>query len=293
MVGPAGTLDGVLEIEVIDQGGEDGRAPSVALVARTAPGGDIVGRAKLGTDPSGWALDYDIEPAYALPGSKVADELVAEAAAVVAARGGGMLTLWVTRPTPAHEQVAATAGLAPGRVLYEMRRSLPVDETHRRGAEPLATRAFRPGQDEEAWLAVNNRAFAWHPEQGGWTLDTIAQHEAEPWFDPEGFRIHETDGRLDGFCWTQVHAEEDPALGEIYVIAADPDAAGGGFGRRLVLAGLDHLAGLGITVGMLYTDATNERAVKLYVDLGFVVHHLTQGFTGAVPAGALSARKEV
>jgi mycothiol synthase len=279
MVGPPGTLDDVLEIEVIDQGGVDGRAPSVALVAQTAPGGEVAGRAKLGTDPSGWALDYEVEPAFALPGTAVAETLVARAIEVAKSRGGGPLTLWVTRPTPNDERVAAGAGLTPGRVLYEMRRSLPVDETHRRGAAPLVTRAFRPGQDEEAWLAVNNRAFAWHPEQGGWTLETIAQHEAEPWFDAEGFRIHETDGRLDGYCWTQVHAEEDPVIGEIYVIAADPDAAGGGFGRRLVLSGLDYLAEQGITIGMLYTDAINERAVKLYVDLGFVVHHLTQGFT--------------
>jgi mycothiol synthase len=282
----------VWEIEVSDQGGTDGRAPSVELVARGAPGAEVAGRAKLSTDPSGWALDYAVDPAAARPGRALAEALVAQALEVAGSRGGGAVTLWVTRPTPEDEQVASAAGLSPGRVLYEMRRALPVDEVHRRGAEPLATRAFRPGHDEPAWLAVNNRAFAWHPEQGGWTLDTIAQREVEPWFDPEGFRIHESGGRLDGFCWTQVHADEQPVIGEIYVIAADPDAAGGGFGRRLVLAGLDYLAGLGITVGMLYTDATNERAVKLYVDLGFVVHHLTQGFTGSVRAAAVAAQKE-
>lgn len=208
--------------------------------------------------------------------------------------GGGDLVWWVSRPSAADEALAAKLGFTPGRLLYQMRRPIPVDEPHRRGAEPLQTRPFRPGVDEDGWLAVNNRAFAWHPEQGGWTRETIEAEEREDWFDPAGFLLHPADGHdtdtgkpIDGFCWTKVHPATgaDPQMGEIYVIAADPAAAGGGFGRRLTLAGLDHLAAAGIGTGMLYVDATNERAVKLYVDLGFVVHHLHQGFAKKVLPG--------
>jgi mycothiol synthase len=136
-------------------------------------------------------------------------------------------------------------------------------------------------------LEVNNRAFHWHPEQGGWDLATLKQREAEPWFDPAGFLLHDdTDGHVDGFCWTKIHANVDPPLGEIYVIAVDPEPRipFPGLGRQLVIAGLDYLFGRGLRLGMLYVDAGNARAVKLYVDLGFVINHLDQAYVGDIPA---------
>lgn len=170
---------------------------------------------------------------------------------------------------PVDERLAAEAGLVLVREVLQLRLPLPSEPP-----PPMALRAFRPGDDDAAFLEVNNRAFAWHPDQSGWTADDLRRYEAEPWFDPEGFLLHERDGRLAGFCWTKVHpaTAADPALGEIYVIATDPDFAGIGLGRSLTLAGLDHLANRGLTIGMLHVEGTNAAARGLYDKLGFTLH---------------------
>jgi mycothiol synthase len=180
-----------------------------------------------------------------------------------------------------NNRVHLDLGFRQDRELLQLRRSLPTGRT-----VTIHTRAFVPGTDEQAFLDVNNRAFAGHGEQGGWTLDSVRLREAEPWFDPAGFRLLERDGRLAGFCWTKVHppspAEQHHhhahGLGEIYVIAVDPDFAGQGLGSQLTLAGLEHLSVLGITEAMLYVDADNRGAVSVYEHLGFTIHSSSSAF---------------
>jgi mycothiol synthase len=156
-----------------------------------------------------------------------------------------------------------------------MRRHLPTGQR-----ASVETRAFVPGADDDAWLRVNNRAFAAHGEQGGWTRSTLASRIAASWFDPDGFRLHEVDGRLAAFCWTKLHHELDPTVGEIYVIAVDPDFHGSGLGRQLTLAGLDSIADRGVTIANLYVDADNEAALGLYHDLGFTILRTRRVFSG-------------
>ncbi|MGH9122991.1 MAG: mycothiol synthase, partial [Acidimicrobiales bacterium] len=238
-----------------------------------------------GTQQS-WAIETVVDPHHRRPGNTIGLDLVRAALGVIAESGGGHVHLWVSKPRPEHDHLAAELGLSPGRVLYQMRRSLPLPDDLA-GSEPLLpTRPFRRGEDEKAWLEVNNRAFAWHPEQGSWDLDTLERREAEPWFDPAGLLLYEERGAVVGFLWTKVHPQEHPPLGELYVLAVDPSAAGHGLGRRLMVAGLAYLTARGLHEAMLYVDASNARAVKLYIDLGFVVNHIDRAYTGDVEAAA-------
>ena len=263
---------------------EGGRTGVAGLVA-WEPGHDHpVGYAQVTRGDTSWALEFVVDPHHRDASCTIGEDLVRAALDVVRQEGGGRISLWVPKPSAESDTVATAAGLRHHRELYQMRRPLPVGEDYE-----LATRAFEAGRDEDAWLEVNRRAFASHPEQGGWDLDTLKRREAEPWFDPAGFLLHERDGRLAGSCWTKVHADADhhhPAaagLGEIYVVAVDPDFQGQGLGRRLVLAGLDTLARRGIATGMLYVDASNAGAVRLYEDLGFTVDHVDRSYVGEVP----------
>jgi mycothiol synthase len=256
------------------QGGRQGFAGLLAW----EPGGDRpVAYAQVSRGNDSWGLELVVDPAAREDLAEIAPDLLRAAIDTVAAEGGGHLHWWVSEATADHDALAAALGLRPGRLLHQMRRPLPT-------AEPItvATRPFVVGRDESAWLEVNNRAFHYHPEQGGWTLDTIAAREREPWFDPDGFLLHERDGRLAAFCWTKVHTETDPPLGEIYVIGVDPDFQGLGLGRALTLAGLDHLGTTGLTMGMLYVDADNVAAMKLYEAIGFTIHHSDRAYVGDI-----------
>jgi len=185
---------------------------------------------------------------------------------LAAAADGHVLRLWAHGDLPAAAALARAAGFDRFRALWQMRRSLaePLDQPVLPAGRTLRT--FVPGQDEDRWLSLNGRAFAKHPEQGGWTRHDLELREREPWFDPAGFFIAERGGQMAGFHWTKVH---DPTLGEVYVVGVDPAEQGSGLGRALTLAGLQHLRDLGVARAMLYVDEDNVPAIRMYEALGF------------------------
>lgn len=195
--------------------------------------------------------------------------------------GTTSIELWIHEVNDAIDRDARELGFVAFRDLWQLRCPLPA---------PLSTLSTRPftSDDIDRFVDVNNRAFAWHPEQSGLTPASVRSTMDEPWFNPDGFRLYELDGELRGFCWTKIHGDHEPPLGEIYVIAIDPVAHGRGLGGPMTLAGLNWLAAQGLDVGMLYVESDNDPANATYRKLGFTHHHTDRAYQLRNPAAPAS-----
>ena len=189
------------------------------------------------------------------------------------------LSVWAHGDLPGSAELLRSRGFVRARVLLQMRRDLAGVDPDPRPALPDGVHidAFRPGRDEDAWLRVNARAFAAHPEQGRMSRTDLDRREKESWFDPAGFLLAwrgdpDDGGVLLGSHWTKVHPPGDAgdeAAGEIYVLGIDPEAQGLRLGRALTDLGLAHLRGLGLGEVLLYVEEDNAAAVHLYESRGF------------------------
>jgi mycothiol synthase len=201
----------------------------------------------------------------------------------------GPLRLWAHGGLAEASLMAENLGFQRIRALYQLRRSLLAPLPTATLPDGVHVRTFQPGVDDEAWLTLNSRAFAGHPEQGSWTLEDLQHRVSEYWFDPAGFFLAEklVDGKpkLIGFHWTKVHGRHSHGtgdhdegdhgdhghepMGEVYVVGVDPSAQGMGLGRDLTVIGLQYLRGLGLQHVLLYVDESNIAAIHLYESLGF------------------------
>lgn len=205
-----------------------------------------------------------------------------------AARERNAVRFWAHGTQPAARALADTLHLAVVRELLQMRRTLQ-DLPEPVAPDSLRIRTYAGASDDAELLRVNNAAFAWHPEQGGWTEADLAERRAEPWFDPAGLFLAfaKDTGALLGFHWTKVHTDR-PGLGEVYVVGVDPAAQGRGLGRILTQVGIDHLAGrlsgYDDAEVMLYVEADNAAAVSTYRRLGFAVCNVDTAYRPTMPA---------
>jgi mycothiol synthase len=183
-----------------------------------------------------------------------------------------VLRVWAHGDLDAARAFAAADGWRPARELRMMRLPLsaPIAEPHY--PDGVTVRTFRPGEDEDAWVAVNAAAFAHHPEQGRLTAADLRMREAKPWFDPDGFFVAERGGEMVGSHWTKVHAASDDvaAHGEVYVVGVRSDQQGSGLGKALTLTGVEYLRDKSLDVA-LYVDGDNTAAVATYERIGFTI----------------------
>jgi mycothiol synthase len=239
--------------------------------------GEVVGYAHLDTTDAveGASAELAVGPRHRGMGygRQLVDALVGETT------DRTRLRLWAHGNAAGAAHLARAMGFKRERVLWQMRRSLFAPVPEPQWPDGVTVRTFVVGADEQAWLEVNNKAFAQHPDQGTWTLDDVKMREREPWFDAAGFFLAEELGRLVGFHWTKVHGAghagghghdhaHDP-IGEVYVVGVDPSMQGKGLGPALTLRGLQHLRARGLSQCMLYVDESNTNAIRTYERLGF------------------------
>lgn len=206
--------------------------------------------------------------------SGIGRALIAKAIEHARNQGAARFDLWGYNDSAAGRALAHEFGLKPVRRLLHMHRHPGPPPVV---AEPdgVAVRTFRPGEDEATWLALNNRIFAGHPEQGHWTREDLAARMAQPWFRAEDMLILESAGAPAGFCWLKVQEREgEGVMGEIYVIGVAPEYHGRGYGRYLLGEGLRHLSERGVNAVAVYVDQSNERGVALYWSFEFHHHHV-------------------
>lgn len=276
LIAAAGDHDGVAPVgeQVLRELADDRTAHLVA-----EDGGAVLGYLNLSAPPDDTAPMAELVVAPPARRRGIGSAM----ARAALTKTGGRNRFWAHGTLPAAQATAAALGLVAVRELLQMRRSLRGVPTPSAPAG-VSIRSYAGESDDAELLRVNNAAFAWHPEQGGWTAADVAERRAEAWFDPAGLFLAFEGTVLLGFHWTKIHAGKPGAerAGEVYVVGVDPAAQGRGLGRALTEVGLaylaDRLADAESPTVLLYVEADNAAALRTYEQLGFTVHSVDTAY---------------
>ena len=212
-----------------------------------------------------WELELVVDPQHRDELDDIGPTMLSAALDVVRDEGGGHVHLWVYKPTPAHDRMAAAVGLARGRDLWQLRRPLPVGEPYALETRPFVVGQGRGGvaRGQQPGLRLAPRAGRLDPRgparpRGG----AVVRSRRVP-----APRTGRAAGRL---LLDQGARRPRPAARRDLRDRRRPGRppAGPGSGARPRRARPPgRQAGSGS--GMLYVDADNEPANRLYADLGF------------------------
>jgi mycothiol synthase len=239
-------------------------------------GAELLGAAVLVDliDPGWWGLEVMLDPDHR--GENLVAALVDRVLEGDSLESGKGVRAW------AHLDLVASAltnrGFRQRRAVQQLSRSLPANPPE--AVADVSWDPYREG-DLSDLLGLHNRAFAGGGGAEGWTEVEMRRRMGLRWFRAEGLIICKLEGTPIGYCWTKRHS---PAVGEIYVIAIDPGAAGRGLGRQLLRRGLEHLTGEGCDRAIVYVDDRNRRAIALYESEGFTLNRTERVFERATSA---------
>jgi ribosomal protein S18 acetylase RimI-like enzyme len=200
-----------------------------------------------------WRGDDSIAYVAPLTDRAASAPMVRHACEVLARRGFRVV---LTAALTEHERVGF---VAEG---FEVRDSLHLlahDLNEWPGAPRTAMRRGRK-RDRPAALAVDHAAFP-----PFWRLDDGGLHEALSATPTARFRVATSHRSIVGYCVTGRAGRR----GYLQRLAVVPELQGRGIGRALVADALQWLARRGVTNTVVNTQVENERALQLYLAMGF------------------------
>jgi ribosomal protein S18 acetylase RimI-like enzyme len=105
----------------------------------------------------------------------------------------------------------------------------------------------------------------WRDAQRRAVEDVLDEKKGTAW-------VAEVDGSVVGFVAVELHAHDEHNMGEVSMLAVDPDYQGGGIGTALTEFALDMLKYAGMTVATVETggDPGHAAARRTYEKAGYV-----------------------
>lgn len=155
---------------------------------------------------------------------------------------------------------------------------------------------IRPFDDRDAEAVVDLSLLAWAPVFA--SLEWVLGSEIFESLNPEGWResqrqavedvcaagkgrvwVAEVDGAAVGFVAIELR-DPERSMGEISMLAVDPDHQGGGIGTALTEFALDRLKDAGMKVAMVETggDPGHAAARRTYEKAGYVLLPIARYF---------------
>lgn len=232
------------------------------VVARGGENNAVIGAALI--DTVGASVELATHPNHRRAGvatavlSAVRDEL-----------RGREFAVWAHGDLPAASEFAAKNSGSAERTLLLLGRSLSdLDDEEFPEREDIELTTFKPGDDDTELLRINSAAFSWHPEQGRFSQEELDQRKGAPWFNAKYLRMAQIDGQANAFVWVKppIGSEESA---ELYVLGVHPDAQGRGVGQYLTREALNLAKITGARRMILWTEKTNEAALRTYEATGF------------------------
>ena len=216
-----------------------------------------------------WAIEAALAPRR----RQRDDEEAAIEQAIGLVSPGEPHSFWAFRPRQA--DAAGRLGYDEARSVLRMSGPIP---TARVGAVPGISIGPMVGSDVDAIVGVNNRAFVNHREQGLMTVEGFRSLMDRAWFDPGGVHVARSAERIVGFCVTK---QAEPDVGEVHLLAVDPEMAGLGIGRALAQRGFAAMSDRGAVTAHAWVNAANQPAVGLYQAFGLAEDFRNREFVPA------------